>query len=198
VALGVALHERRQAQESSALLASLRSEHERLRAETASTAQRLAATEQRARAAEDDSTTLLTAIDNVRRSQAAPSLASATAATKQRLTSPPEKKATATAGPQVRLRLIQLSRQPGDTDATLANQANTILARLRSGESFAGLAQEFSTDKRKEKGGDWGWLKPEDFRPEWSAHAFRLNKGDVSPPLLAPEGCFIIYVEDRK
>jgi peptidyl-prolyl cis-trans isomerase SurA len=27
---------------------------------------------------------------------------------------------------------------------------------------------------------------------------FNLKKGEVSPPILIPEGCFLLYVEDRK
>lgn len=99
---------------------------------------------------------------------------------------------------QVHLRLIQLTRAPGETDQTLLQEANRILARFKAGESFADLAKEYSRDARRAKGGDWGWLKRSDFRPEFADQAFKLKKGQVSTPILLPEGCFLLYVEDRK
>jgi peptidyl-prolyl cis-trans isomerase SurA len=99
---------------------------------------------------------------------------------------------------QVHLRLIQLTRNEGDTDETLRQQANMILARLKAGEKFEDLAKEYSRDARRSKGGDWGLLKRSDFRPEFSEKAFALKKGEVSEPVLLPEGCFLLYVEDRK
>jgi peptidyl-prolyl cis-trans isomerase SurA len=99
---------------------------------------------------------------------------------------------------QVHLRLIQLTRNEGDTDETLRQQANMILARMKAGEKFEDLAKEFSRDARRSKGGDWSWLKRSDFRPEFSEKAFALKKGEVSEPVILPEGCFLLFVEDRK
>ena len=99
---------------------------------------------------------------------------------------------------EVHLRLIQLSRVEGDTDATLTAQANDILAKMKAGKTFEDLAKEFSKDQRKSKGGDWGWLKRSDFKKEFSDPAFALKKGEVSQPVVLPEGCFLLFAEDRK
>ncbi len=99
---------------------------------------------------------------------------------------------------EVHLRLIQLSRVEGDTDASLTEQANNILAQMKAGKSFEDLAKEFSKDQRKSKGGDWGWLKRSDFKKEFSDPAFALKKGEVSQPVVLPEGCFLLFAEDRK
>lgn len=99
---------------------------------------------------------------------------------------------------KVHLRLIQLSRNDGESDAVLLEQANQILARLKAGEKFEDLAKEFSRDARRSKGGDWGWLQRSDFRKEFSDVAFNLKKGEASEPLLLPEGCFLLFAEDRK
>jgi len=98
----------------------------------------------------------------------------------------------------VHLRLIQLTRTDGETDETLTQQANLVLARFKAGEKFEELAKEFSKDMRRAKGGDWGWQKRSDFRKEFSDVAFELKKGDVSAPILLPEGAFILFAEDRK
>ncbi|HVU32914.1 MAG TPA: peptidylprolyl isomerase [Opitutaceae bacterium] len=99
---------------------------------------------------------------------------------------------------KVHLRLIQLTRNDGETDETLLHEANQILARFKAGEKFEDLAKEYSRDARRSKGGDWGWLQRSDFRPEFADKAFALKKGQASDPILLPEGCFILYAEDRK
>ena len=98
----------------------------------------------------------------------------------------------------VHLRLIQLTRTESETDETLMQQANLILERAKAGEKFEDLAKEYSKDMRRAKGGDWGWQKRSDFRKEFSDVAFDLKKGDVSKPILLPEGVFLLYAEDRK
>ena len=99
---------------------------------------------------------------------------------------------------KVHLRLIQISRNNNEADTELRAQAENILARIRAGEKFEDLAKEFSKDARRSKGGDWGWQRRSDFRKEFSDAAFALKKGEVSEPILLPEGCFLLFAEDRK
>jgi peptidyl-prolyl cis-trans isomerase SurA len=99
---------------------------------------------------------------------------------------------------KVHLRLIQLSRNSGESDADLLAQGNDILRRVRNGEKFEELAKEFSRDARRSKGGDWDWVRRSDFRKEFSDVAFALKKGEVSEPIVLPEGCFLLFAEDRK
>ena len=98
----------------------------------------------------------------------------------------------------VHLRLIQLSRANAQTDGELKGQADAILLRLRSGEKFEDLAKEYSSDSRRAKGGDWGWMKRSDLKPEFSEPLFAVKKGECSEPVVLPEGCFLLYAEDRK
>ena len=98
----------------------------------------------------------------------------------------------------VHLRLIQLSRAATATDGDLRGQADAILLRVRSGEKFEDLAKEYSSDSRRAKGGDWGWMKRSDLKPEFSEPLFAVKKGECSNPVILPEGCFLLYCEDRK
>ena len=98
----------------------------------------------------------------------------------------------------VHLRLIQLSRASGQSDGELKGQSEAILLRLRSGEKFEDLAKEYSSDSRRAKGGDWGWMKRSDLKPEFSEPLFAVKKGECSEPVILPEGCFLLYAEDRK
>jgi peptidyl-prolyl cis-trans isomerase SurA len=99
---------------------------------------------------------------------------------------------------QVHLRLIQFSRTPEDTDATLREKAANVMRQLESGASFTDLARLYSQDSRRTRGGDWGWQKRSDLRDEFTNVLFTLTKGQHSEPLIMPEGAFILYVEDRK
>lgn len=98
----------------------------------------------------------------------------------------------------IRLRIIQLTRSAGEADATLLEKANAILARFRNGESFEQLAREFDQSRRKARGGDWGWVGASDIKPQFQEIIMPLPKGEVSVPLLLPEGCFLLYVDDRR
>lgn len=98
----------------------------------------------------------------------------------------------------VRLRLIQFSRANGESDIELKAKATEVLNRFHDGEKFEDLAREYSQDSRRSKGGDWGWQKRTDLKKEFSEPLFALKKGECTAPIITPEGCFILYVEDRK
>ncbi|MCF7687158.1 MAG: peptidylprolyl isomerase [Cephaloticoccus sp.] len=99
---------------------------------------------------------------------------------------------------KVHLRLIQLNRNSGETDLQLYTRAMEIKNRHDNGENFEDLAREYSQDSRRTKGGDWGWQNRSDLKKEFSEPLFELKKGEVSLPVVTPEGCFVLFAEDRK
>jgi len=98
---------------------------------------------------------------------------------------------------EVHLRMIQLTRTDTDTDETLKEQATLIMTRLKNGEKFDDLAKEYSRGANRSKGGDWGWMQRSSFRPEFADAAFNLKKGEASTPIVLPEGCYILFADDR-
>jgi peptidyl-prolyl cis-trans isomerase D len=76
----------------------------------------------------------------------------------------------------------------------------TIGRRLKSGESFGGLAKEFSHDEGSaSQGGDVGFTKGDTFVPEFEASlASLINIGDISEPVKTEFGYHIIKLLDKK
>lgn len=98
---------------------------------------------------------------------------------------------------QVKLRMIHLARAE-QTDEQLAARAAEIAAKFQAGESFEELAKSFSEDNRKARGGDWGWQKRSDLKPEFSEPLFALKAGALSAPIFQREGAYILFAEERK
>ncbi len=99
---------------------------------------------------------------------------------------------------QVHLRLIQITRESGDTDETLRAKTEAIVTQLKAGANFAELARLNSKDSRRTKGGDWGWQRKADLRQEFSDIIFKLEKDQYSDAIIMPEGGFVLFVEERK
>ncbi len=83
-------------------------------------------------------------------------------------------------------------------DAAL-EQIKNIQERIKAGESFEALAQEFSDDGGSAaNGGDLGWAEPGLFVPEFDQVLFALETGEISDPVKTQFGYHIIRMDDLK
>lgn len=78
------------------------------------------------------------------------------------------------------------------------DEAKAIEAELKKGADFAALAKEKSKDPGAADGGDLGYFTKEQMVPEFSAAAFKLEKGQISDPVHTQFGWHIIKVEDKR
>jgi len=81
--------------------------------------------------------------------------------------------------------------------------ADSVHGRAAAGEDFGKLADEFSDDARRFKGGlrgDQGWVenKDSDLRKELREFAFKAKAGDLSPVIETEGALFIVKVEGRE
>lgn len=78
-------------------------------------------------------------------------------------------------------------------------QAESVLDRIKDGESFETLATEFTQDSTAANGGDLGWFVRGMLGPEFEEKAFSLQKGELASELVESEaGFYIIRVDDTK
>lgn len=84
---------------------------------------------------------------------------------------------------QIRLSMI-LVRDMG--------QARLAEARLAAGEEFAAVARDLSLGPGRAKGGDLGYLYPEDMAEAVQLAAMKLKTGDISDPIVTEAGVVIL------
>lgn len=98
---------------------------------------------------------------------------------------------------KIRMIVIDKARHGPNEPAQMAAE---ISRRLADGEDFAKLADEFSDDARRFKGGDRGWVqnKDSDLRKELRDFVFQAQPGAVSPTQNLDNAVFIVKIEERK
>lgn len=104
--------------------------------------------------------------------------------------------------PQVRAShiLIGYLNPEGNPDTAYAvAKMDTVLTKLKNGESFSVLAQQYSEDPgSKQAGGDLGFFERRMMVPEFDEAAFKLKPGEMSPVVKTAYGLHIILVTDQK
>ncbi|HLI19142.1 MAG TPA: peptidylprolyl isomerase, partial [Rhodanobacteraceae bacterium] len=95
--------------------------------------------------------------------------------------------------------LIKLPPKPTEAEkqAALAKAQKVDALAKAPGADFAKLAEQYSDDLgSKRQGGDLGWLQQGDAGPEFQAALDKMKKGEISDPVLTPDGYHIIDLLD--
>ena len=81
----------------------------------------------------------------------------------------------------------------------VAQRADSIWRALQGGADFSTLARKVSEDQlTAAQGGDRGWMQPQQSFVELEQAAYALQPGELSRPILAPDGYHIILMKERK
>lgn len=76
--------------------------------------------------------------------------------------------------------------------------ARKLVADIRNGANFATLARTFSQGPSAAAGGDLGWLPRDELDGQMASVLATLQPGQVSDPIRAQGGYFILYLADRR
>jgi peptidyl-prolyl cis-trans isomerase C len=90
---------------------------------------------------------------------------------------------------------------PNDPKASkeAEDKVKAVIERLKKGEDFAKLANELTEDPSgRQDGGDLGYFTKDQMVPEFSAVAFKLDKGKISDPVKTQFGWHVLKVEDKR
>jgi len=90
---------------------------------------------------------------------------------------------------------------PADEKASkeAEDKVKAVIERLNKGEDFAKLANELTEDPSgRNDGGDLGYFTKDQMVPEFSAVAFKLDKGKISEPIKTQFGWHVLKVEDKR
>ena len=99
---------------------------------------------------------------------------------------------------QIKLRLIMVPGHSSDGNAAAQKaMADEIFGKLVNGADFDRMAQLYSEDSTREKGGDWGWVDRKTLAAPLEKAAFSLGTGKVSKVIDFSGNYYILKVEDR-
>lgn len=98
---------------------------------------------------------------------------------------------------KVSLILFGVDPSAANEDWELARElAADLIERLRAGEDFATLAQEFSTDPTRANGGDMGYLHQGMLNDQAESALSELAPGEISAPVKTLEGYAVLRLDD--
>jgi peptidyl-prolyl cis-trans isomerase C len=85
------------------------------------------------------------------------------------------------------------------SEADAKKMAEDLVAKIRGGADFTQLVAEFSEDSiSKERDGDFGVVKPtSSYSDDIKRAVFALKPGEVTDPVRAPNGFYIIRVDEK-
>jgi parvulin-like peptidyl-prolyl isomerase len=96
---------------------------------------------------------------------------------------------------RVKLRLIVLNKTSDPEAPRAVELAREILNQINGGASFVEMATVYSDDRLRQQGGDRGWIRRGELRPEIDQAAFLLKPGQHSGVIETPEACYMAEVD---
>jgi parvulin-like peptidyl-prolyl isomerase len=100
----------------------------------------------------------------------------------------------------VKLKYIWIKRDPTvpDFDAKAKSRSDEALTELKAGKDFSEVAQKYSNDMSRVKGGEIGFIHSGRLPEEVEAVAYKLKTGEMSGAIKTDTGYHIIRVDDKR
>jgi len=92
---------------------------------------------------------------------------------------------------------IEASPEIGGIDGAMEG-ARAMIKQVADGAPFPLLAQQFSSSPTAAKGGDMGWIREGELRPEIDKVIVQMEKGNLSTPIQVPGGVYVVALLDKK
>jgi peptidyl-prolyl cis-trans isomerase SurA len=73
--------------------------------------------------------------------------------------------------------------------------AGELVERIRNGENFRALAQQYSNGQNALEGGDLGWIDVNGIPPLFQPYVAKMQVGEIQGPISAGQGFHIIQLE---
>ena len=83
-----------------------------------------------------------------------------------------------------------------DQDAKVLKDMTNLVNQIELGAPFASVARQFSQNPTAAQGGDLGWVQDGQVPPDLMARIKTMNTGDVSQPIRAQGGYYILQLRD--
>jgi len=100
--------------------------------------------------------------------------------------------------PQSRVAEIFLAVDNPAQDDEVRQLAEKLTQQMRQGARFSAVAQQFSQSAAAAVGGDIGWVRPDQLTPELGKAVAQLKPGELSAPIRAGGGYYLVLVVDRR
>jgi peptidyl-prolyl cis-trans isomerase SurA len=100
--------------------------------------------------------------------------------------------------PQSRVAEIFLAVDNPQQEDEVRRLAERLTEQMKQGARFSAVAQQFSQSATAAVGGDIGWVRPEQLSPELGKVVAQMRPGELSPPIRAGSGYYLVLVLDRR
>jgi peptidyl-prolyl cis-trans isomerase SurA len=85
-----------------------------------------------------------------------------------------------------------------EQDAKILKDMTDLVNQIQQGAPFSAVARQFSQNPTAAQGGDLGWMQEGQMPAELMNRLKTMNVGDVSEPIRAAGGYYIIVLHDRQ
>jgi peptidyl-prolyl cis-trans isomerase SurA len=100
--------------------------------------------------------------------------------------------------PEARVAEIFLPVDNPQQDDEVRSLAERLTAEMKQGARFSNVARQFSQSATSAVGGDLGWVHPDELAPPLAKAVAGMRPGELSPPIRAPGGYYLLLVLDRR